>query len=202
MYVKNTQKVEQINFLASSKYQNFTYQVNDPGVAEEVSLQITAVVTTAGSVIVVLDGVSKEVAVALNDTAVQVADKIRNTAFLGWTTGGVSGTDTVTFLSDSAGPKHDAHYSANGTGSTGTLAITTQGSDNISPNADGKRIVSAGSIYPSNDGAAVGILFHDVDVTNGPQPAAVLVEGYVLEARLPVAPATAAKTAMKEIKFR
>ena len=53
-----------------------------------------------------------------------------------------------------------------------------------------------------NDGTAAGILFSSVDVTEGPQPGALMVEGYVLEARLPVKPADTAKTALKEIKFR
>lgn len=103
MYVKKPVKVEQINFLASAKYQNFTYQVSNVGVAA---------------------------------------------------------------------------------------------------NAEGRKIVPAGTIYPANDATAVGILFNDVDVTEGPQPGAVMVEGYVLSARLPVAPTDEAKTALKEIKFR
>ncbi|MBU5214364.1 hypothetical protein [Heyndrickxia oleronia] len=103
MYVKKPVKVEQVNFLASAKYQNFTYQVSNVGVAA---------------------------------------------------------------------------------------------------NAEGRKIVPAGTIYPANDATAVGILFNDVDVTEGPQPGAVMVEGYVLSARLPVAPTDEAKTALKEIKFR
>lgn len=103
MYVTNTGKVEQINFLASAKYQNFTYQVSDTG---------------------------------------------------------------------------------------------------VTANADGRKIVPAGTVYPANDATAIGILFNDVDVTEGPQPGAVMVEGYVLEARLPVAPDALAKAELTEIKFR
>lgn len=103
MYAKNNEKAEQINFLASAKYQNFTYEVSDSG---------------------------------------------------------------------------------------------------VSADEKGRKIVPAGSVYPANDGTAVGILFNDVDVTHGPQPGAVMVEGYVLEDRLPVAPAAEAKTALSEIKFR
>lgn len=80
-----------------------------------------------------------------------------------------------------------------------TYEVSDEG---VSANEDGKKIVPAGSVYPANDDTAVGILFHDVDVTHGPQPGAVMVEGYVLEARLPVAPAATAKTALSEIKFR
>lgn len=83
------------------------------------------------------------------------------------------------------------------------VAFTYQISDSgVSANADGRKIVPAGTVYPANDATALGILHDDIDVTNGPQPGSVIVEGWILEARLPVAPAAAAKTAMKEIKFK
>lgn len=84
------------------------------------------------------------------------------------------------------------------------VAFTYQVSDaGVAANSEGKKIVPAGTVYPANDATAIGILMNDVDVTHGPQPASVIVEGYIIEARLPVAPeATAAKPAMKEIKFR
>lgn len=69
-------------------------------------------------------------------------------------------------------------------------------------NAKGRKVVPAGTIYPANDETAKGILLTDVDVTEGPQPGALLVEAYILEARLPVAPDAAAKVALTEIKFR
>jgi hypothetical protein len=103
MYVKKYSKSEQINFLASAKFQNFTYQISDVG---------------------------------------------------------------------------------------------------VTANSEGRKVVPAGTVYPANDATAIGIVFHDVDVTEGPQPGAVLVEGYVLEARLPVAPVQLAKDNMTEIKFR
>jgi hypothetical protein len=83
-------------------------------------------------------------------------------------------------------------------------AFTYQVSDvGVVANSEGKKIVPAGTVYPANDATAVGILLNDIDVTQGPQPGSVIVEGYIIEARLPVAPeAVAAKPAMKEIKFR
>lgn len=83
-------------------------------------------------------------------------------------------------------------------------AFTYQISDvGVAANAEGRKIVPAGTIYPANDATAIGILLYDVDVTEGPQPGAVIVEGYVIESRLPFAPEpTAAKPALKEIKFR
>jgi len=62
-------------------------------------------------------------------------------------------------------------------------------------------VIKAGAIYPKNDGTAVGIVLNEVDVSNGPQPISVIVEGYVLKDRLPEQPSAAAITALKEIKF-
>ncbi|KGL46043.1 hypothetical protein DUK53_08690 [Listeria sp. SHR_NRA_18] len=83
-------------------------------------------------------------------------------------------------------------------------AFTYQADTNMVTDADdkGRKVLVAGSVYPSNDDKAVGIVYDDVDVTDGSQPVSVIVEGYILEKRLPVAPVAAAKTAMKEIKFR
>ena len=80
-----------------------------------------------------------------------------------------------------------------------TTSVSNTG---VTADANGRKIVKAGTILPANDATAVGILFNDVDVTEGTQPGALMVEGYVHEARLPVAPVAAAKTALKEIKFR
>lgn len=82
-------------------------------------------------------------------------------------------------------------------------AFTYQVSDaGVTANADGRKIVPAGTVYPANDATAIGILLNDVDVTNGPQPGSVIVEGYIIESRLPVAPDVLAKPEMTEIKFR
>ncbi|MCM3598702.1 hypothetical protein M4D55_23365 [Metabacillus idriensis] len=81
--------------------------------------------------------------------------------------------------------------------------FTAQISDaGVTADANGRKIVKSGTVYPLNDATATGIVFNDVDVTNGPQPGALMVEGYVLEARLPVAPAATAKTALTKITFR
>lgn len=83
-------------------------------------------------------------------------------------------------------------------------SFTYQISDSgVIANAQGRKIVPAGTVYPANDATAIGLLLNDIDVTTGPQPGAVLVEAWVLEARLPVAPAAAAKTALAgKIKFK
>nr|DAM85402.1 MAG TPA: Head decoration protein [Caudoviricetes sp.] len=71
----------------------------------------------------------------------------------------------------------------------------------VEADVNGKKIVQAGTVF-KKDGVAVGLVFADVDVTNGPQAAAIMVEGYVLEARLPAEVSAEDKAAMKEIKFR
>ncbi len=66
--------------------------------------------------------------------------------------------------------------------------------------ADGTRkIVPAGTPFPSNDASAVGIVFTDTDVTDGPRAGSVMVAGRVLKERLTVD--AAAVTAMTDIKF-
>jgi hypothetical protein len=69
--------------------------------------------------------------------------------------------------------------------------------------ADGSKYVPMGTIYPSNDGNAEGIIYEDVDVSTGDMPASVVLSGVVIEDRLPVALAGAAKSALeaKGLKF-
>lgn len=66
--------------------------------------------------------------------------------------------------------------------------------------ADGNRkIVPAGTPFPSNDANAIGIVFTDTDVTDGPAAGSVMVAGRVLKDRVTVA--DAAITAMNHIAF-
>lgn len=62
--------------------------------------------------------------------------------------------------------------------------------------ADGEKYVPMGTIYPSNDAAAEGIVYEDVYVTNGDMPGSVVLAGRVYEDRLPAAISQAAKTAL------
>ena len=68
--------------------------------------------------------------------------------------------------------------------------------------ADGKKVLKAGTIYPANDATAEGIIFADVNVDHGDEVASLIVAGFILEDRLPVAPDAAAVTALKDIRFR
>lgn len=60
---------------------------------------------------------------------------------------------------------------------------------------NGRKIIKAGSIYPTNDASAVGIVFQDVDVTDGNKVEALMVSGHYYSDKLPVSPATATVTA-------
>ena len=52
--------------------------------------------------------------------------------------------------------------------------------------ANGTKFVKMGTVYPSNDANAVGIVYEDVDVTTGNMPGSVVLKGTVNEDRLPV----------------
>lgn len=52
--------------------------------------------------------------------------------------------------------------------------------------ADGGKYVEMGTVYPSNDGNAIGIVYEDVDVTSGNMPGSVVTKGEVYEDRLAI----------------
>ena len=64
---------------------------------------------------------------------------------------------------------------------------------------DGRIVVPAGAVIPANGATAKGLLFEDIDVTNGAMPGSVVTEGTVYADRLPAAIAEAAATAMTGI---
>jgi len=66
---------------------------------------------------------------------------------------------------------------------------------------NGRKIAKAGTIIPSNDAKAKGILLSDIDTTDGDVEASIIIEGYVYEEKLPAKPSAEAVTAMKEIKY-
>lgn len=86
------------------------------------------------------------------------------------------------------------------------VAFTHQISDaGVTANANGRKIVPAGTVFPANDATAIGITYTNTDVTEGPQPGSVLVEAWLYKERLPVAPSAEALTALAEksdIKFK
>ena len=93
------------------------------------------------------------------------------------------------------------------------LAITISDAG-VSANAEGKKIVPAGTILgggfladesakavKTNGAGAEGVLFNDTDVTYGPASGAALIHGFVALDKLPEAPTTEAIDALKQVTF-
>lgn len=66
---------------------------------------------------------------------------------------------------------------------------------------NGRTIVPAGAIIPANGSTAVGILYEDIDVTEGDAPGSIVTKGKVYQDKLPAAAVSDAKTALKGIVF-
>lgn len=81
------------------------------------------------------------------------------------------------------------------------VAKTFLQNDAAAVESDGRKIIKAGTIYPANDNTAIGVVFNDVDVTNGDMNGALLIHGFVKTSALPATPAAAAKTALKQVSF-
>lgn len=62
-----------------------------------------------------------------------------------------------------------------------------------------RKVVPAGAVIPANGSTAVGILYEDIDVTEGDMPGSVVTDGIVYGDRLPEALKSAAATALKGI---
>lgn len=76
-------------------------------------------------------------------------------------------------------------------------ATLTQGTGE---EVQGRKIVKAGTVIPSNDSKAIGILLSDADTTNGDVEVAVAIEGYFYKDKLPKPIASEAQAVLKEIK--
>lgn len=67
---------------------------------------------------------------------------------------------------------------------------------------NGKKYVPAGAFYPANDSSTVkGIVYEDVDVTNGAMPGSVVLKGVVYLDRLPAAPESGVQSALEGLGF-
>lgn len=64
---------------------------------------------------------------------------------------------------------------------------------------DGRVVVPAGAVIPANGATAKGILYEDIDVTDGAKMGSVVIEGTIYGDRLPAALASAAATALTKI---
>lgn len=77
----------------------------------------------------------------------------------------------------------------------------TADSTGLSVLEDGRRIVKAGTIYPANTSAAIGVVLNDYDVTDGDAMMAVVIHGFIEVAKLPKVPSSDAISALKQITF-
>lgn len=110
----------------------------DPDVKEVCALTCGAA-TTAGTLTVTLNKVGTEVEVAALDTADQVATKIKETAFTGWTA--TVADNVVTFIKDAIGAcQAPAFADTDTTGVTGIFEVTTPGSKDIWVDATGTEV--------------------------------------------------------------
>ena len=82
-----------------------------------------------------------------------------------------------------------------------TITETTEGvtavSAGVVADADGFKTVKAGTVWPANDATAKGIIFDDVDVTNGTHAGSMIIAGRVFGNRLHTAPDALAITPLE-----
>lgn len=74
----------------------------------------------------------------------------------------------------------------------------------VTADANGLKIVKAGTPFPANDATCKGFLLYDVDVTQGDAPGAYVFEGSIDSAKVTangVTVADAAKTAVPRVTF-
>lgn len=61
-------------------------------------------------------------------------------------------------------------------------------------------VIPAGTIIPANDATAIGVLLNDVVPAENPN-GAIVIHGFIEKGKLPVEPAEAAVTALKDVTF-
>lgn len=81
------------------------------------------------------------------------------------------------------------------------VAHTFEHEDVAAVDVGGRKIVKAGTIYPSNDANAIGVVFTDMDVTHGDKNGALIIHGFLKTAALPEEPDPGAIAALNMIKF-
>lgn len=62
-------------------------------------------------------------------------------------------------------------------------------------------IIKAGTIYPSNDDKAIGVVLQDYDVTESDASMAIVLHGFIRADRLPVEPSDEALKNLRMIYF-
>lgn len=62
-------------------------------------------------------------------------------------------------------------------------------------------IIKAGTIYPSNDNKAIGVVLQDYDVTESDASMAIVLHGFIRADRLPIPPSEEALKSLRMIYF-
>lgn len=81
------------------------------------------------------------------------------------------------------------------------IAKNLEKNSSLAVEEEGRKIVKAGTIYPSNDANAFGVVLNDYDVTDGEQAGAIVVHGFIQKSKLPAQPSSEAISALKQITF-
>lgn len=81
-------------------------------------------------------------------------------------------------------------------------AFTYQIPESMGKEVGCRKVVPAGTVYPANDGTAIGVLLNDIDVTDGDYQGSVIVDGILLKDRLPEEISAEALAAMKKISVK
>lgn len=73
--------------------------------------------------------------------------------------------------------------------------------DSAAVTVGSRKIIKAGTIYPTNDASAIGVILQDIDVTDGDKTDALVIHGFILTEKIPTAATDEAKAALPLIKF-
>lgn len=79
-------------------------------------------------------------------------------------------------------------------------AKATKAGDMVVKEGD-RFIIKAGTIYPSNDNKAIGVVLQDYDVTESDASMAIILHGFIRADRLPIQPSDAALKNLRMIYF-
>lgn len=81
-----------------------------------------------------------------------------------------------------------------------TAAKATKAGNMVVKEGD-RFIIKAGTIYPSNDNKAIGVVLQDYDVTESDASMAIVLHGFIRADRLPTQPLDAALKNLRMIYF-
>ncbi len=82
-----------------------------------------------------------------------------------------------------------------------TVPQATASSPGQTTLVNGRRILKEGTIYPSNDASAQGVVLQDYDLTDNEQNIAIIIAGDIKSGALPAAPNANAVSALPRITF-